>query len=216
MDYKDVLNKKGFIFDVDGTLYDQRSMRIKMLFRLIFFYIFHLRAVKELLAVYLFRKCREKEKYRTYSMEDLYSVVADRLNMKAEAVSFSIQKWMFGVPLEIIGESSYGEVIAFAKEMHQMGKKVIIYSDYPALEKLSALEMPYDHVFVSGKENLSELKPSRIAMEYILHDTGFSADDLMYIGDRNEKDGVSAKMVNISYCDIQNFRKILKNNTNTL
>ena len=43
--------KKGFIFDIDGTLYSQKAMRMKMLKRLLFFYAVRPNRLKELFAL---------------------------------------------------------------------------------------------------------------------------------------------------------------------
>ena len=210
MNYDVFSQKEAFIFDVDGTLYSQTHMRTQMFFRLIFYYVFHLCSFKELLAIYIFRRLREDERFRAFSIEDLFGIVAERLNMSEKAVAASIQRWMFTIPLEIIANCSFKDVIEFAKKMHQTGKNIIIYSDYPAKEKISALDMPCDFMFISGEENLPELKPSIVAMNYIINQTGFSPDKLVYIGDRDRKDGESARALEISYCDIRQFRKLIK------
>lgn len=209
MSKKDLLEKKAYIFDVDGTLYCQRQMRIKMFVRLMCYYVSHLKSIKELIAIYYFRKLREKEKYRSFSIDKLSEIVADCLSISVDTVSSAIQKWMFEVPLEIIHECSYLEVVSFAKSLYKAGKKIIIYSDYPAKAKISVLEMPYDYIFISGEEGLQELKPSMFAMKHILHSTKLSPDEILYIGDRDKKDGASAELVDIAYCDIQHLRKII-------
>lgn len=206
----EITEKKGYIFDVDGTLYNQLRMRLKMLLTLLFYYLLHLKDLKELLAVYYFRKYREAEENRALNMDGLYSLVGKRLHISPQSVEAAIQKWMFEVPLKIIQDCAYNEVIAFARKMHAEGKTIIIYSDYPADEKLLRLDMPNDHVFVSGSKQLPEVKPCAIAMDHILAVTQFSSDDLIFIGDRPEKDGVSAMLVNMAYCDIQSLRAYLK------
>lgn len=207
----DIANKKGFIFDVDGTLYNQKQMRVRMLFTLLGYFLFHPRQLKELMAIYHFRKHRENEKYRAMSMDGLFQVVADQLRIDKQTVAAAIQKWMFDVPLEIIQKCAYDEVIAFANRMHHEGKRIIIYSDYPAAEKLQKLNMPGDEIFVSGDEHLPELKPSLSAMQHILQTAQIPAEELVFIGDRDEKDGASARLAGMPYCDVQQLRKWLKN-----
>ena len=205
----EITEKKGFIFDVDGTLYNQSQMRLKMLLTLLFYYLLHIRNLKELLAVYYFRKYRESEENRAVDMNGLYGLVGERLHISAQTVEATIQKWMFEVPLKIIQDCAYNEVIAFAHKMHSEGKTIIIYSDYPAEEKLIRLDMPSDHIFVSGSKHLPEVKPCATAMHHILEVTQLPSEDLVFIGDRAEKDGASAKLVNMAYCDIHSLRSYL-------
>ena len=206
----EITEKKGYIFDVDGTLYNQPQMRLTMLLTLLFYYLLHMWKLKELLAVYYFRKYREATDNRALDMNGLYDLVSKRLHINAQTVEKTVQKWMFEVPLNIIQDCAYDEVIAFAHKMHSEGKTIIIYSDYPAEEKLLRLDMPNDHIFVSGSEHLPEVKPCATAMHHILEVTQFSSKDLVFIGDRSEKDGESAKLVNMEYCDIRSLRTYLQ------
>ena len=63
---------ENYIFDVDGTLYSQKNVRIKMFFRLVRFYGLRMHRLKELHALYCFRKLREKEDCRNKNFEDLF------------------------------------------------------------------------------------------------------------------------------------------------
>lgn len=209
MSNKDIYEKKAVIFDVDGTLYNQSHMRIYMFIRLVSFYSLHLKSIKELIAIYYFRKLREEEKYRASGIEKITEIVAERLHIKTDIVASAIKKWMFEIPLDVINKCSYSDVISCARKFRDAEKKIIIYSDYPAEEKLSALEIPYDYIFVSGEGYLQELKPSIHAMKHILHSTELSPNEIIYIGDRDEKDGTSAKLVGIQYCDIHHFRRLI-------
>ena len=201
--------KQGFIFDVDGTLYSQSQMHIFMLFKLLSCYALRPWRYKELYAVWLFRKCRENEEYRAFSIERMCQVVAERIGLDAMKVKAVIHHWLFVVPLNVIKHCAYSKVTAFANEAVSVGKTIIIYSDYPALEKLSALAFPFHFLFVSGESGFPALKPCEEAMRTIIQKTGLSPQSLLYIGDRDQKDRRSAELVGIAYLDIRDFLKML-------
>ena len=51
---------RAIIFDVDGTLYDQRKLRIRMFIELCAYYVLHPYQMKELRILSCFRREREK------------------------------------------------------------------------------------------------------------------------------------------------------------
>jgi len=57
---KDIMGYHLIVFDLDGTLYHQRALRIKMAGRLLSHYLFHLNQIKELWILYQFRKVRDR------------------------------------------------------------------------------------------------------------------------------------------------------------
>ena len=199
--------KSGFIFDVDGTLYSQPRMRGMMFVKLFSHYAIRPWKWKELYAIWFFRKCREKAQYRSFSMKRLYATVARQAGMCAEDVESVIHRWMFEVPLDVLRCCSFPNVISFIRRMYAEGKKIVIYSDYPAMEKLSVLDVPFHFLFVSGESGLPALKPCAQAMRYIVDKTGLSPQTLLYIGDREEKDGRSARLIPIDYLDVREFQK---------
>jgi len=195
---------KGYIFDVDGTLYHQRLVRFQMAIRLLCYYLPRPRMLKELVALYEFRRFREKNEFYTTSMDELYSIIGLKLGLCAERVGQVIDRWMFHEPLDLLSKHKYEDVLEFARRRKREGAKIVIYSDYPALEKLSVMKMPYDMLYVSGEDGL---KPSSKAMHRIIFESGLLREDILYIGDRYEKDGLSAKLGGVAYLDIAAFRR---------
>jgi len=188
-----------YIFDVDGTLYSQKSMRIRMGLSLIGYYLFHPTRIKELLMIQTFRKLREKEEYKAYSVEDLAALISPN--------AFSvIDKWMFTKPLKVIVKCAYTEVLDFINSRPD-DVKIVIYSDYPAAEKINALGLKVDYIFTSEDPEIKELKPDKQAMEHILNTVNTQVEKYIYVGDRDCKDGASARTVGMRYIDIIDFRK---------
>ncbi len=202
---------KGYVLDVDGTLYSQKKMRIKMGARLLSFYILRPHRIKELYALKIFRNLREKDEWKRASFEELYLEIKKKTSLSLIRIEKSIQYWMFQAPLDIIKSCSYQNVISYINEQHHNRKKVIVYSDYPATEKLKAIGMEYDLVFAFGADGIDEQKPSLQIMKAIVSKSGYTANQLLYVGDRDDRDKVSAELVNMPYCDIQQFRQQLTN-----
>ncbi len=203
MNFDYIKQKTVFIVDVDGTLYSMEKMHKTMAKKLFSYYLVHPLKLKELYALYYFRKLRDSEDFKSLSVDECMELTAKKLNMKTSAAKELINYRMFEYPLDIIFECRFGGVIAFLKEMKKSGKKVFVYSDYPAYEKVQKLGLEYDRIFTSDDGGINERKPSLNAMEYILSNACAPAKDCVYIGDREELDGKSAELVNIDYCDVK-------------
>jgi putative hydrolase of the HAD superfamily len=106
---------------------------------------------------------------------------------------------MFQYPLGLVHKYANEHLLALLAKEQQKGKKIIIYSDYPVEEKLQSLGVIPDYIFYPGKNGITGLKPSKEAMECILSTVHMKAEELIFIGDRQEKDGVSAKLVGMNF-----------------
>lgn len=210
MDYKKISSKEVFIFDVDGTLYSQPAMRLRMAMSLGGYYALHFWKMKELVSLYLFRKLREDEKYRTKTMDEQISAAAGKTGIGTERCRSVVDKWMFVRPLDIMCKCAFASALDFISVMQSSGKKIVIYSDYPAKEKLDVLGINADYIFTPQDEKIGELKPSKKAMNHIVSQLECSSDAVLYVGDRDEKDGKSARLAGIDYCDIKAFLAILE------
>lgn len=212
----DIDSKKAIIFDVDGTLYSQPKMRFAMGLKLLCYYVLHFWKMKELLSVYYFRKLREQEHFRECTIEEQIEAASKKAKTTNETAQATINKWMFIVPLELVVKYSYKELLRHINQWYDEGKKIIIYSDYPANEKIKWLNIPATHVFTPQNDNIGELKPSKRAMSYILEQVGISSKHILYVGDRDEKDGESAHLAEVDYCDIKAFLRIIENKSEIL
>ena len=210
MDKNILDSKKVYIFDVDGTLYSQPKMRIKMACRLMFYFGLHFWRFKDLLMIRNFRSLREKEEYRTASFDNQVEAAATKTGIDAQKGKEAIQKWMFSVPLDVIKKCAFTTLLNQIDKWKKEGKTIVIYSDYEADEKLNALGVEADVVYTPLTNGIDELKPSRKAMDFIMQNIPSAKDDVIYVGDRFEKDGKSAQMAGIDYCDIGELLCLLK------
>ena len=198
---------KAYIFDIDGTLYSLQRMHFLMGCRIIKELLQHPSQIRDFWVIFLFRRMREKLNYKNFSLSELYMVVADQLGFDSKQVEKIVQKWMFEVPCQIIGQCAFPKVIVFIRKERERGKVVCTYSDYPSEQKLRSLELVVNHEYVSERMPGAELKPNRKAMSYILETLKVGPREVLYIGDRDSKDRASAELVNMDYLPIKEFLK---------
>jgi len=183
------------VFDVDGTLYFQRKLRLIMAGRLMGYYALRPWKLKDLFIIKDFRSLRDKAE----STANLYELTAEKNKVSVKRTEEVIRKWIYENPMDAVAASADLELINIAKELKNSGKTVAIWSDYEADEKLKALGLECDLVYTAEQERVKELKPSPKGLKLIMADTGISADKTLMVGDRMEKDGEAAKAAGCEY-----------------
>ena len=199
---------QAYIFDLDGTLYSQKKMHIMMAEELIRYYAIHLNRIKDIYYIWKFRKLREYRDNKQISINELIGKMSSSED-KNKNIYGVIDRWMFKEPLKLIKSCAYEEVINYIRKEKDRGKIIVIYSDYPVKDKLNALGICADMEVCSEDDNIKELKPSSKAMNYIMDRLNADASSVVYVGDRDEKDGESARLSGVVYYDIHQFRKII-------
>lgn len=210
MNINTINNKKVFIFDVDGTLYSQPKMRMRMAMKLAIHYSLHFFRYKELKAISTFRKIRETAEFKETTMEQQIEYAANRCKIDYSKAKTAIEKWMFVVPLDIMEKCAFKDLLGFINSFQKNGKELVIYSDYPADDKIKKLNLTPSMVFTPENPHIAHLKPSKKAMDYIISELPYELNDIIYIGDRDCKDRRSAEYAGIDYCDIKELLRLLK------
>ncbi len=187
-----------YVFDLDGTLYDQPKLRFIMAKRLISHYLLHPFSVKELLVLMYFRKVKDEWKDSS-SEEDIIRKVARDKKTDEQKVSATVRKWIYDNPLDALAKTKDEKIIKWIEDLRKSGRRVVILSDYPASDKLDAMKVPVDGIYDPADPRIDRLKPSPKGLEVIMSDTGFSGKDILMIGDRLEKDGMCAEAANVDY-----------------
>jgi FMN phosphatase YigB (HAD superfamily) len=180
------------ILDMDGTLYYQFPLRLCMCIELAFYYAFHIRRLAELSMISRFRK-----NYESGVLEKETSVIT---------------YWMQEKPLRYIALLHDRKLLRLVVRLQEQGAKIAIYSDYPVLKKITALPgFTADYCFCAADSVIQCLKPTAQGLKNILHITGETVEDSLFIGDRYEKDGKCAEGVGMDYIILDNtplFRTI--------
>ena len=162
-------------FDVDGTLYDQRAMRLRML-REIAANVVLTRSLTTLRVLRTYRQLRESiGDEEIDGFEDVLVAQTAKANgIDPMTVRSIVSDWMERRPLAHIRACRYEYVAELFAALKRQGKIVGILSDYPALDKLSAMELTADHVVGAGDADVQILKPHPRGLERLMKSAGAS------------------------------------------
>lgn len=193
---------KAVIFDLDGTLYNDKLLKI---FTLISFFIFSLinpkKFINDIKIIYWFRKLRHSIKnHDNFIIEQKqYDLVADKLNLEVSLVRQRVEFWMFDLPSKFIYLCRYKGVKDLFQNLLDNNIIIVIFSDYPTKKKLQGLKLKCDLKVSSTDIAVNRLKPDPGGIKYILKSLDLLPSQVFFIGDRNDKDGQCARNADIQY-----------------
>ena len=181
------------VFDVDGTLYDQRQLRLGMLRQLIS-HTWQTRSLDTLRTLRTFRRVREAlgEQASADFMALQYADTARRHGKTPAAVRALTDEWMEQRPLPLLAACRYAHVAEVFAGLRATGKRIAAFSDYPALAKLAALGLQADVVVCATDPDIARLKPDPAGLLAILRQTGVPPRRALMIGDRFDRDAAAA------------------------
>ena len=190
---------RGVLFDVDGTLYDQRALRLLMGLEWARFALGHGRlAVEAWRSIIAFRRTREALRalgQPAARLEELqYVQAAERAGVDPARMRAIVGEWIFDRPLRHLRRCrrrGVGELFRFLAER---GLAVGVVSDYPAGEKLLALGLA-DHVSLTvcaTDAEVNAFKPHPGGLAHACRTWGMRPEEVLYVGDRPDVDAVGA------------------------
>jgi HAD superfamily hydrolase (TIGR01509 family) len=186
------------VFDVDGTLYDQRRLRLRMLAEL-------LRAslggasLEPILTLRQFRRTREAlaaspgENF----LEAQYELVAARRGLRAEDVRSLVAEWMYERPLPFLPACRRPGVESLFQSLRRAGKRIGIFSDYPAHDKLNALGLRADFLVSATDDDVARPKPDPTGLLKLMRAAQVEPRQTLMVGDRAERDWEAARCSNV-------------------
>lgn len=191
---------QAVIFDVDGTLYYQKPLRLIMAARLCLHYMVRPWRWTDLAILKTFRVLREKGEYGESRLADAqYQAVADHLDVPLERVRAVVEKWMEVCPRPYLRYCKDQRLAGWIISLRKAGVLTVAYSDYPVEEKLKALGIEMDFHFCATDAAINRLKPDPKGLTAILAALSLSAKECLMVGDRDEKDGECARRVGMDY-----------------
>ncbi len=204
---------KAIVFDLDGTLYFQKPLRLYMAASLGFWYLFHFNKRQELSLLSKFRKVREnwieiaKGEDAILEGETLseahYRHAVKGTNITSLQMDELVTNWMDVKPLRFLRVCRDRHLCNFIKELRKEGIQIVVYSDCPIGKKLEVLLLEVDYEFSAYDEMIGTMKPDSKGFKVIMETLELSKEDVLMVGDRMEKDGESAKQVGIDYCILE-------------
>ncbi|MFV0309333.1 MAG: HAD family hydrolase [Desertimonas sp.] len=186
------------LFDVDGTLYRQASLRRRMAVRLI---THHLprprRGRRAMAALKAYRGAQEEMRDEGF----VGAVETEQLRRAASAsglpvaeVAATVERWMEEVPLDEIRTCRRPGLIDLLEALADRDVPIAAVSDYPAARKLAALGVAryFDTTVCAQDPEVGVFKPNPRGLNVALARLGVAPHLAIYVGDRAEVDGAAA------------------------
>jgi len=182
------------VFDVDGTLYRQRPLRLRMARDLMIHTLLR-RDFETITVLAKYRRIRERLGDR--QVEDfapiLLAEAAAAASCPVQRVSAIVEEWINRRPLPYLRHCRYAGLAALFDGLRRNGKSIGVLSDYPAREKLDALGLRADHVVWAGDTDAGMLKPHPRGLQALMKAAGAEPGATLMIGDRADRDGETAR-----------------------
>lgn len=189
------------VFDVDGTLYDQAKLRIRMIASLLGNCLRHPSEYKLIRVISTYRHCREQlgEEESADVGRLQYEHPAAVLGLSAETVQRMVDPWIHKRSLPFLPQCRFPDVDRFISWLRQRGTTIAVLSDYPAGDKLEALGIRADIVVSGIDSEVDRLKPHPAGLEQILRVGQVEPTQALMIGDRDDRDGECARRLGVPY-----------------
>ncbi len=194
------------VFDVDGTLYDQRRLRMVMLGQLLQ-HSWQTRSLQTLRVLRTFRRVREAlgdaaaqlapDAEPEDFMQAQYARTARVHGQTPEAVRQLVEEWLEQRPLPSLAACRYPQLDLLFAGLHQQGKQVAVFSDYPAAAKLDALSLSAWPISCATDPSIARLKPDPRGLLAVLRQSGVPASRALMVGDRFDRDAEAAKRAGV-------------------
>ncbi|HWK44790.1 MAG TPA: HAD-IA family hydrolase [Stellaceae bacterium] len=188
------------VFDVDGTLYDQKRLRRYMLIELLGYVATHKDGVRVMRTLKTFRRHREeladREATGIHTAQfDLPGWPPDKAGMVRDLVD----EWMRRRPLKYLLRCRFPGIKDLFVSLKRSGILVATLSDYTATAKLDALDLVPDVEVTAEDAMVDRLKPHPKGLHNLLTSTGIPANQAIVIGDRDERDAECARRAGVAY-----------------
>jgi HAD superfamily hydrolase (TIGR01549 family) len=195
-------NLKAVIFDLDGTLYDLKRLRLAVISALLRHLGLHpRRLLKVSLTLRHYRKALEQLRLREQPGEDLHGLqltLAARHSGAPESdVAECIQRWFVEIPRGLLRQSRYSGLIEALDAIAAAGLQMAVLSDYPAIEKLEALGVRHYFSVVVSAQDVGLLKPHPAGLVQVMQQLKVQPEEALYVGDRYHLDAVTARRAGV-------------------
>ena len=184
------------VFDVDGTLYRQRPLRMRMA-RDLAAHSVRKRDLKAISVLTQYRRIRERMGDELVVDFDaaLVARTATATASSSDIVRAVVSEWIEVRPLSYLARCLYPGIPELFEGLRRQAKCIGVLSDYPAKEKLAAMGLTANHIVSANDEGVGVLKPHPRGLERLMAAADAAAEETVVIGDRADRDGLVAKRV---------------------
>jgi FMN phosphatase YigB (HAD superfamily) len=196
---------QAIVTDVDGTLYDQRQLRRRMLASLVRAYLAKpMLGWKTARCLQAFRQAQEEIRLQTTAdtphPQAQYARTERTTGYPAAFVRAAVTRWMEQEPLSHLPTTAAPGVREFFSWAARRGLRLAASSDYPLEQKLQALQLAdlFPVTVSASDDHVLRFKPHPAILECALQRLGVEPRHAIYLGDRPEVDGAVAKRVGTS------------------
>lgn len=190
---------KFVVFDVDGTLYEQRALQLRMAQELLLDALCKF-SLSELKVIRSYRTLRERlaeAEAPDFEAQLLKQTAALSGCPEARVRAIAVE-WMETRPRPYLMSSRVPGIGALFAGLKRHGKTIGVLSDYDAHDKLAALGLRADFVLSAPDPRVGLLKPHPKGLQVLMADAGFASAETLLIGDRVERDGYAARRAGAS------------------
>ena len=197
------MNAAGcLIFDLDGTLYDQRMLRGRMVRELLRRNITSpLRLIRTVRILNAYRQAQEGLRASSARASAQLDSACRRCGYSRVDVEQCVEEWMVQAPLQHLTSCMPAGLIQRLEAAHAAGVKMAVCSDYPARAKLAAMgiEHLFHCVIAAQDTDVDRFKPDPRMLQAALDRLNMQASDAFYFGDREDVDGGAARRAGIPF-----------------
>lgn len=197
----DLRGVEAVVFDLDGTLYAQRPVRLRMAWALAAAVARGAERVRTPRLLQRFRAHRERlAEAEVHGIRvRQYADVATAVGGDAEDVRAVVERWMHRAPLPHLTAARDPGAARLFDDLRGRGVAVAVVSDYPAEAKLAALGLDADAVVDAEDPDVDVLKPHPAGILAALTRLGVAPARALTVGDRLERDGAAARRAGTAF-----------------
>ena len=194
---------RAIIFDVDGTLYDQRPLRWKMLRRLVGAHVARpVTGWRTAAVLRAYRRAQEDLRHqpRGNPAAKQAEIASAQTGASPEFVRQCVTRWMETEPLPFLPACRYPGLVGFLKTCRLRGLRLAALSDYPAEAKLRVLGIAdaFDLTLCAQSPEIGRFKPDPRGLQVALDRLSVTPEQAIYIGDREEVDAAAASAAGVA------------------
>jgi len=182
------------VFDVDGTLYRQSPLRLRMA-RDMLVHGLRSRSLTHIKVLSVYRRLREQ--LGDAEIDAFEPILIERTAAASRTTPAKVRalvtEWMEERPLAHVERCRYSGLVELFNGLRAKQRAIGILSDYPVEAKLGKLGLFSDHVVWAGEPAVGMLKPNPRGLQRLMAVAGVEPSATVLIGDRADRDGVAAR-----------------------